>query len=83
MKLFQKLYTGLNRRSCLKHFSIYSPGGHFVNRAEQFKQFWWTVTYGTFLYNYFKIEALVKEKSFKGFSVLSSGGHLVQRSGTV
>ena len=38
----------------------------------------------TFLYNYFKIDALVKdEKSFKGFSILSSGGHLVQRSGTV
>ena len=31
------------------------------------------------MYNYFKIDALVKEeKSFKGFSIFSSGGHLVQ-----
>ena len=36
------------------------------------------------MYNYFKIDALVKEvKSFKGLSTFSSGGHLVQRSGTV
>ena len=42
------------------------------------------VTQGKFLYNYFKIDALVKEeKSFKGFSIFSSGSHLVQRSGTV
>ena len=28
------------------------------------------------MYNYFKIDALVKEeKSFKGFSIFSSGGH--------
>ena len=34
--------------------------------------------------NYFKIDALVKEKKvFKAFSIFSSGGHLVQRSGTV
>ena len=33
--------------------------------------------------NYFKIDALVKEKLFKGFSIFSSGGHLVQWSGTV
>ena len=55
------------------------------NRVERFEQFCWTVTYGTFLYNYFKIDALVKEeKSFKSFfSIFSSGGHLVQRSKTV
>ena len=54
------------------------------NGAERFEQFRWTVTKGTFLYNYFKIDALVKEaKSFIGLSILSSGGHLVQRSGTV
>ena len=42
-----------------------------------FEQFWYTVTYGTFLYNYFKNDTLVKEeKSFKGFSIYSSGGHL-------
>ena len=54
------------------------------NIAEPFEQFWWTVTYWTFLYHYFKIHALVKEKkSFKGFSIFSSGSHLVQPSGTV
>ena len=54
------------------------------NRAERFEQFWWTVAKGAFLYNYFKINALVKEeKPFKGFSIFSSGGHLVQRSGLV
>ena len=53
------------------------------NRPERFEQFWSAVTKGTFLYNYFKIDALVKEKSFKGFSIFSSGGHLVQRSGLV
>ena len=36
------------------------------------------------MYNYFKIDELVKEaKSFKGFSIFSSGGHLVQWSGTL
>ena len=30
------------------------------------------------MYNYFKIHALAKEKSFEGFSIFSSGGHLVQ-----
>ena len=30
------------------------------------------------MYNYFKIHALAKEKSFDGFSIFSSGGHLVQ-----
>ena len=51
---------------------------------KRFEQLWWTVTYGTFQYDYFKIDALVKEaKSFKGFSILSSGGHLDQRSGMV
>ena len=54
------------------------------NRAERFGQFWWTVTLETFPYNYFKIDALVKEKkSFKGFSIFSSCGHPVQRCGTV
>ena len=35
------------------------------------------------MYNFFKIDALVKEKSIEGFSIFSSGSHLVQRSGTV
>ena len=39
------------------------------NRAERFEQFWWTVTLGTFLYDFFKIDALVKEKSIEGFSI--------------
>ena len=40
------------------------------------------VTQGTFMWNYFKIRPLVKEKSFKGFSILSSGSHLVHPSRT-
>ena len=57
---------------------------NLFNKAERFEQFWWTVTKGTFLYNYFKIDALVKEeKSFKGFSIFSSGDHLVQQNGPV
>ena len=38
------------------------------NRMERIEQFWWIVTKGTFLYNFFIIDALVKkEKSFEGF----------------
>ena len=55
-----------------------------LNTAEWFEQFWYTVTQGTFLYNYFKIDALVKgEKSFQDFSNFSYSSHLVQRSTTV
>ena len=79
MKLFQNLYTGLAEENFLLFIALVAI---LFNRADQFEQFWWTVTLGTFLYNYFKINALVKEeKSFKGFSIFSSGGHLVQRSG--
>ena len=54
------------------------------NRAERSEQFWWTVTKGTFLYNYFKMDALVKEeKSFIGFSIFSSGSQFNQRSDTI
>ena len=42
------------------------------------------VTQGTFLLNYFKVDAFVEEeKSFKGCSIFSYRGHFVQRSGTV
>ena len=83
MKLFQKSVHWFSR-SCLKLFLFIALAAILFNRAEPFEQFWWTVTSGTFLYNYFKIHALVKEeKSFEGFSIFSSGGHLVQRSGTV
>ena len=54
------------------------------NRVELFEQFWWRVTQGIFLYNYFIIHLLVKaEKQFKGFPIFSSGGHFVQQSRTV
>ena len=65
MKLFQNLYTGLAEENFLLFIALVAI---LFNRADQFEQFWWTVTLGTFLYNYFKINALVKEeKSFKGF----------------
>ena len=71
-QIISKSVHRFRRRSPLKLFSIYSPGGHFVQQS------------GTFLYNYFKIHALAKEeKSFEGFSVFSSGGHLVQWCRTV
>ena len=73
MKLFQNLYTGLAEENFLLFIALVAI---LFNRAEQFEQFWWT-----FLYNYFKINALFKEeKSFAAFSIFSSGGHLVQRS---
>ena len=54
------------------------------NVAESFEQSWYRVTQETFIYSYFKIHLLVKEKkSFKGFSIFSSGSHLVQQSGMV
>ena len=71
-QIISKSVHRFSRRSRLKLFSIYGPGGHFVQQS------------GTFLYNYFKIHALAKEeKSFKGFSIFSSGGHLVQWRRTV
>ena len=64
-------------RSCLKFFLYLSLAAILFNRTERFEQFWWTITKGTFLYYYFKINALVKEEtSIKGFSIFSSGGHL-------
>ena len=64
VKLFQNLFTDLAEEVLKKHISIYSPGGHFVQRSG-------ILVEGhpkTFLYNYFKIHLLVQEKkSFKGF----------------
>ena len=72
------------RRSRLKGFLFLALAAILFNRAERFEQFWSTLIKGTFLYNYFKIDALVKKATlFKGFSIFSSGGHLVQWSGTV
>ena len=72
------------KRSRLKFFLFLALAATLFNVAERFEQFWWTVTKGTFLYHYFKIDALVKEeKSFKGFSIFSSGSHLVLSRGTV
>ena len=78
-QIISKSVHRFSRRSHLKLFSIYSHGGHFVQQSRTVCAFLQTVTYGTFLYNYFKIHALAKEeKSFEGFSIFSSGGHLVQ-----
>ena len=71
--------------SCLKLFSIYSPGGQFVQQSGTVR----AILVDSHLRNipvyfFFKIDALVKEeKSIDGFSIFSSGGHLVQRSRTV
>ena len=56
----------------MKVFLFLALAAILFNGAEWFEQFWKRVTQGTFLYNYFKIDALVKEaKSFKGFSILA------------
>ena len=84
MKLFQNLSTDLAEEVVKSKFLFIALAAILINVAEFFEQFWYRVTQEAFLYNYFKIDALVKEaKSFKGFSILSSGGHLVQWSGTV
>ena len=71
-------------RSHLKLFLFQALAAIFYKGAKRFGPFCLRVTEGTFLYNYFKIYALIKEeKSFKGFSIFSSDGHLVERSQTV
>ena len=71
-------------RSCLKFFLYIPLAAILFNGTERFEYFLYTVTYGTFLYNYFKIFALAKEeKSFEGFSIFSSNSPLVQWRGTV
>ena len=84
-EIISKSVYRFSRGSCLKLFSIYSPGAILFTRAERFEQFWRIVTKETFKYIYFfKIDVLVKEeKSIEGFSIFSSGGHRVQWSGTV
>ena len=84
VKLFQNLSTDLAEQVVKILFLFIALVAILFNVAESFEQFWYRVTQEAFLYNYFKIHLLVKEKkSFKGFSIFSSGGHLVQRSGTV
>ena len=81
-EIISKSVHWFSRGSCLKLFSIYSPGGHFVQQSGTVSAILVDSHLGTFLYNLFKIDALVKEeKSFEGFSIF--GGHLVQRSRTV
>ena len=84
MKLFQNLSTDLAEEVVKSLFLFIALVAILFNIAESFEQFWWRVTQGTFLYNYFKIHLLVQEKKlFKGFPIFNSGGHFVQRSGTV
>ena len=84
MKFFQNLSTDLAEEVVKSLFLFIALAAILFNIAESFEKFWKRVTQETFLYNYFKIHLLVKEKkSFKGFSNFSSCGHLVQRSGTV
>ena len=67
-QIISKSLHRFSRRSPLKLFLFIALAAILFNRAEGFEQFWWTVTKGAFLYNYFKINALVKEeKSFKVF----------------
>ena len=84
MNLFQNLSTDLAEEVVKILFLLIALAAILFNVVESFEQFWKRVTQGTFLYIYFKIDALVKEeKTFKGFSIFSSGGYFVQRSGIV
>ena len=81
MKLFKNLSTDIAEEVVKSLFLFIAPAAILFNVAESFEQFRKKGPQETFLYNYFKIDALVQEKkSFKGFSIFSSGGHLVQRS---
>ena len=72
-EIISKSVHWFSRGSCLKLFSIKALAVILFNRAERFEQFRWTVTYGTFLYNFFKIDALVKEeKSIESFSIFTA-----------
>ena len=51
------------RRSRLKVFLFLALAAILFNGAEQFEQFWWTVTQGTFLYNYFKLMHWLRRRS--------------------
>ena len=73
-----------SRGSCIKLFSIYSPGGHYSTERNGLSNFGGQSPKEYTCTIFCKIDALVKEeKSIEGFSIFSSGGNLVQRSGTV
>ena len=79
MKLLQNLSTALAEEIVKSLFLFIALAAILFSVVEPFKQFLYRVTQETFLYNYFKIDALVKEeKLFKSFSIFSFGGHLVQ-----
>ena len=72
MKLFQNLSSDLAEEVVKSIFLFIALAAILFNLAEFFEQFWYRVTQGTFLYNYFQIHLLVLEKkSFKGFSILA------------
>ena len=76
VKLFQNLFTGLTE--VVKYFLFIALVAILFNGAERFQQFVRQSPKEIFLYNYFKIEALIKEeKSFKGFSILALAAILI------
>ena len=80
-KIILKSVHRFSRRSCLKLFSIYSPGGNFVQRTRTVSAILVWVTPETSLYNYFKIDPLVKEeKSLKVFLFLALAAILLNGS---
>ena len=62
-------------------FSIFSSGGHFVQRSRTILAIFDKLHQGII---HMKMGPLALEKmSFKSFSIFSSGGHFVQRSRTI
>ena len=79
-----KSHLLVQEKKSFKGFSIFSSGGHLVQRSGTVLAILIEGHPRNLPVNYFKIDALVKdEKSFKDFSIFSSGGHLVQPSETV
>ena len=83
-EIISKSVHRFSRRSRLKLFSIYSPGGHFVQQSGTVSAILVDSHLRNIPVELFQNRCTGKEeKSFKGFSIFSSGGHLVQRSGTL
>ena len=79
-EIILKLVHWSRRRCCLRvFFSIFSSGGHFVQRSGTILK----IVVEDHPRNISVKLFLNREKmSFKGFSISSSGGHFVQRSRT-
>ena len=69
-EIISKSVHWFSRGSCLQLFSIYSPGGHFVQQSKTVRASLVSSHLRNILVYFFKLDELVKEeKSFEGFSI--------------